>query len=156
MLITITSLHYTHEYTQMSTSLHWRHSTSLNCMLAQPSGYNSLISMLARSQIDGKICHTSSLTRTQLTAFSAFSTQLAWSFFLPLRFINLIIIINHYLPSVLFAFSALMLLVGWQEEYLACKKNCVVRCRHGYVSGSRCRFVYGPANATAIHYLLLQ
>jgi len=27
---------------------------------------------------------------------------------------------------------------------------------HGYVSGSRCRFAYGPADATATHYLLLQ
>jgi len=27
---------------------------------------------------------------------------------------------------------------------------------HGYVSGARCRFAYGPADATATHYLLLQ
>jgi len=27
---------------------------------------------------------------------------------------------------------------------------------HGYVSGSRCRFAYGPADATATPYLLLQ
>ena len=27
---------------------------------------------------------------------------------------------------------------------------------HGYVPGSRCRFAYGPADATATHYLLLQ
>jgi len=27
------------------------------------------------------------------------------------------------MPSVLFAFSALMLLVGWQEGHLACKKT---------------------------------
>jgi len=25
-----------------------------------------------------------------------------------------------------------------------------------YVSGSRCRFAYGPADATITHYLLLQ
>jgi len=56
------------------------------------------------------------------------------------------------------AFSALMLLVGWQEGHPACKKLsggmlawlCVCH------SGSRCRFAYGPADATAIHYLLLQ
>jgi len=35
-------------------------------------------------------------------------------------------------------------------------KNWVVGYWHGYVSGSECRFVYGPADATATHYLLLQ
>jgi len=35
-------------------------------------------------------------------------------------------------------------------------KNWVVGCWHSYVSGSRCRFAYGPADATATHYLLLQ
>jgi len=29
-------------------------------------------------------------------------------------------------------------------------------CWSGYVSGSRCRFAYGPADATATHYLLFQ
>jgi len=33
-------------------------------------------------------------------------------------------------------------------------KNWVVGSWHGYVSGSRCRFSYGPAAATAIYYLL--
>jgi len=32
----------------------------------------------------------------------------------------------------------------------------VVGCWHGYLSGVRCRFAYGPADATATHYLLLQ
>jgi len=53
------------------------------------------------------------------------------------------------------AFSALMLLVGRQQGHLACKKlssGMLV----GYVSGSRCRCAYGPAYATATHYLLLQ
>jgi len=27
---------------------------------------------------------------------------------------------------------------------------------HGYLSGVRCIFAYGPADATATHYLLLQ
>ena len=53
------------------------------------------------------------------------------------------------------SFSALTLLVGWQEGHLACK-NWAVGCWHGYVSGSRCRFAYGPADAIATHYLLLQ
>jgi len=32
--------------------------------------------------------------------------------------------------------------------------NCkvVVGCWHGYVSGSRCRFAYGPVDATAAHF----
>jgi len=42
------------------------------------------------------------------------------------------------------AFSALTLLVGWQEGHLACKK-CVVGYWHGYLSGARCRLAYGPA-----------
>ena len=35
-------------------------------------------------------------------------------------------------------------------------KNWVVGCWHGYLSGARCRLAYGPADATATHYLLLQ
>jgi len=51
------------------------------------------------------------------------------------------------------AFNALMLLVGWQEGHPACKK----RWDGGVVMyESRCRFAYGPADATATHYLLLQ
>jgi len=53
------------------------------------------------------------------------------------------------------AFSALTLLVGWQEGHPACK-NWVVGCWHGYLSGTRCRLAYGPADATATHCLLLQ
>jgi len=33
-------------------------------------------------------------------------------------------------------------------------KNWVVGCWHGYVSGSRCRFAYGPDDATVTHLLL--
>jgi len=29
-------------------------------------------------------------------------------------------------------------------------------CWHGYLTGKRCRFAYGPADATATRYLLLQ
>ena len=35
-------------------------------------------------------------------------------------------------------------------------KNWVVRCWRRYLSGARCRLAYGPADATAIHCLLLQ
>jgi len=49
-----------------------------------------------------------------------------------------------------FAFSALTLLVGHQEEHTTCKKNSVMRCWRGYLSGARCKwFAYGPTNATA-------
>ena len=48
------------------------------------------------------------------------------------------------------SFSALILLVGCQEEHQACK-NWVMRCWCGYLCGARCRlFAYGPADATAI------
>jgi len=35
-------------------------------------------------------------------------------------------------------------------------KNWVVGCWHGYLSGVRCWFAYGPADTTATHCLLLQ
>ena len=34
-------------------------------------------------------------------------------------------------------------------------KNWVVGCWHGYLSGTRCRLSYGPADTTATHCLLL-
>jgi len=46
---------------------------------------------------------------------------------------------------VCIAFSALTLLVGWQEGHPACKKR-VVGCWRGYLSGARCRLAYGPAD----------
>jgi len=55
----------------------------------------------------------------------------------------------------LYAFSALTLLVGSQEGHSACKKLSG-GMRHCYLSGMRCKFAYGPADATATHYLLLQ
>jgi len=40
--------------------------------------------------------------------------------------------------------------VGWAAGRLSgLKKNTVVGCWRGFVSGSRCRFAYGPADATA-------
>jgi len=54
-------------------------------------------------------------------------------------------------------FSALTLLVGCQEEHLACK-TWVMRCWCGYLLGARYRlFALGPADATATpkpHHLL--
>jgi len=32
----------------------------------------------------------------------------------------------------------------------------VVGCWRGYLPGAKCRLAYGPADAIAIHYLLLQ
>jgi len=47
------------------------------------------------------------------------------------------------------AFSALTLLVRYQAEHPA-SKHWVIRCWHGYLSGSRCKwFAYGPTDATA-------
>jgi len=43
----------------------------------------------------------------------------------------------------------LTLLVGWQEGHPTCKKlsgGVLV----AYLSGARCRFAYGPADATAL------
>jgi len=57
-----------------------------------------------------------------------------------------------YLWPWLYAFSALMLLVG---QHLACK-NWVMGCWRGCLSGVRCRLAYGSADATATHCLLLQ
>jgi len=49
---------------------------------------------------------------------------------------------------LVYAFSALTLLVGWHEGHLACK-NWVVRYWRGYLSGARCKwFAYGPADVT--------
>jgi len=41
--------------------------------------------------------------------------------------------------AVVVAFSALTLLVGWQEGHPAYKKTRVVGCWHGYLLGAKCR-----------------
>ena len=61
----------------------------------------------------------------------------------------------HLFISVLLSFSALTLLVGRQEGHPACKKNLSGGVLAWYLSGARCRFAYGPADATATHCLLL-
>ena len=55
-----------------------------------------------------------------------------------------------YMPSVLWC--------CWMSSRKGIRpvENWVVGCWLGYVSGMRCRFAYGPADATATHYLLLQ
>jgi len=53
-----------------------------------------------------------------------------------------------------FSFSALTLLVGWQEGHPACKK--MTGGMLAWLSGMRYRLAYSPADATATHYLLLQ
>ena len=62
--------------------------------------------------------------------------------------------LSAHFPGIT-AFSTLTLLVGQQEGHEACK-NRVVDCWCGYLSGARCRLAYGPADATATHYLLLE
>ena len=55
------------------------------------------------------------------------------------------------------AFSALTLLIRWQEGHPACENpSGGMLAWLTYESGSRCRFAYDPADATAAHYLLLQ
>jgi len=56
-----------------------------------------------------------------------------------------------HVVDVLIAFSALTLLVRWQEGHPVCK-NRVVGC---WLSGGRCRLACGPDDATATHCLLL-
>ena len=47
--------------------------------------------------------------------------------------------------------------VGWASGRTSnLKKNWLVGCWHCYLSGARCRFAYGPADATATHCFLLQ
>jgi len=55
----------------------------------------------------------------------------------------------------IYPFSALALLVGWQEGHPACK-NLSGGVLAWLFSGARCRLAYGPADATATatHYLL--
>jgi len=56
-------------------------------------------------------------------------------------------VIKLYCWSELIGFSALILLVGCQEEHTACK---VMRCLHGYLSAARCKlFACGPADTVA-------
>ena len=62
---------------------------------------------------------------------------------------------NHPAYPTGFAFSALTLLVGPLEGHPACKKTPrVVGCWCGCLSGARCRFAYGPADAIATHCLV--
>jgi len=60
----------------------------------------------------------------------------------------------HWLMVTARAFSALTQLVGQQEGHLACKKmsDGMLAWLSAWV---RCRFAYGPADATVTHYLLL-
>ena len=67
-----------------------------------------------------------------------------------LYFLLLVIVIYHTSLSVLWRCW-----LGGRKG-IRPVKNWVVRCWLGYLSGSRCRFAYGPADATATHYLLLQ
>jgi len=86
------------------------------------------------------------------------NTYLSWSSIIPYLLPSSITI--HGIISVFsldlktvtessLPFSALTLLVGWQEGHLACK-NWVMRYWHGYLSGERCKwYANGPADATA-------
>jgi len=73
----------------------------------------------------------------------------------PICFLQAFLLYSHILNYWHTAFSALTLLVGWQEGHPACKK-WVVKCWCCYLLGARCRLAYGQADATATHCLLLQ
>jgi len=59
----------------------------------------------------------------------------------------------HVTTNRTYALSAVMLLVRWQEGHLVCKTLSGGIPAWLYLSGARCRFAYGPADATATHYL---
>jgi len=84
-----------------------------------------------------KIFFMGSITQ-QKTSFSKFS------------------VIHQSIFVIFAAFSALTLLVGWQEGHPACKKTEWWGYWRGNLSGARCTLAYGPADATATHCLLLQ
>jgi len=89
--------------------------------------------------------------RIYCTSYHTVIFHIAASLSVHVGYFDVVICVYMELKTV----SALMLLVRWHEGHPACK-NWVVECWHGYVSGSRCRFAYGPADVTATHYLLLQ
>jgi len=64
---------------------------------------------------------------------------------------------RHFVGKTPLAFSALTLFVGRQEGHPSCKKlSGGVLAWLSVWSEARCRLAYGPADATATHYLLLQ
>jgi len=71
--------------------------------------------------------------------------------------VQLRLLISSITTYFAMVFSALTLLVGRQEGHPACTKlSGEVLKVHGYLSGTRCRLAYGPADATATHCLSLQ
>ena len=126
------------------TRLQWRHSTPVLSMTSL-----SLAAVYCASTLLGRcLCKRVDVCIITLSC--------TWQIYaLSERLIVITVIICLSLFIVLDALSALMLLIGWQEGHPACK-NWVVRYWRGYLSGARCRFAYGPADATAIHCLLLQ
>ena len=70
--------------------------------------------------------------------------------------VELPVCLMNLLTYLLCAFSALTLLVWWQEWQRPVKKLRVVGYWHGYLSVARCRLAYGIGDATVTHCLLLQ
>jgi len=60
------------------------------------------------------------------------------------------LLVQYALPSVLWRYW-----LGGRKG-IQPVKNWMVGCWRGYLSGARCRFAYGSADATATHCLLLQ
>jgi len=131
--------------------MHWLvHTVSWWCGTSYVSGRRDeqLWAVVSRSSFHGSTFHFGA-TRAQRMYQPLSSSHLGFSCF-------------HYVLCYLSAvtgvvFSALMLLVGHQEEHPACK-HWLMGCWCGCLSGARCRlFAYGPADDTAIpkpHHLL--
>jgi len=85
-------------------------------------------------------CHPTNSVKALKASQSASLCHLHFLIFFYLRTTGL----QCGIITTVFPFSALTLLVGWQEGHPACKKR-------GYLSAARCKwFAYGPADATAI------
>ena len=101
------------------------------------------------------ICHTTNCAFCWGWKYYKSETQMLFKINLVFRMSSHQYIFNKNTKEDI-AFSAVKLLVGQQERHPACKRNWVVGCWHGYLSGVRCRLAYGPAEAAATHCLLLQ
>jgi len=60
------------------------------------------------------------------------------------------------IPSVLYCLQCFDAVGLAEGSACGLQKNSVVGCWHGYLSGTKCRFAYDPADANTTHYLLLQ
>ena len=100
----------------------------------------------------GTVCHWQSYPVRALPSVTTFWQELITVLFSASDSFSRFLALYKFVCICICAFSALTLLVGWQEGHPTCK-NWVVGCGHGYLSTARCRLAYGPADATATHCL---